>query len=70
MHRQDMSVWELPRPHEMDSQNQQHRVTIYRKRMPDRFCWLAEEVFAVQNRLKWKQLVAGAAHLCKERVPE
>ena len=23
-----------------------------------------------QNRLKSKQLVAGAAHLCKERVPE
>ena len=24
----------------------------------------------VQNRAEWKQLVAGAAHLCKERVPE
>ncbi len=26
--------------------------------------------FLVQNRAEWKQLVAGAAHLCKERVPE
>jgi hypothetical protein len=27
-------------------------------------------VLPVQNRAEWKQLVAGAAHLCKERVPE
>jgi hypothetical protein len=29
-----------------------------------------ETYFLVQNRAELKQLVAGAAHLCKERVPE
>ena len=38
--------------------------------MPDGALRDAERVLPVQNRTELKQLVAGVAHLCKERVPE